>query len=96
MKPASPSMKSAATAASVEAPAATTVASSTMLSKRHLRHPRKRKHRHNAKYNSNENTLFHITTLGSRTPQSLDVRTSHKDSKPGFYTRSIAAALFCS
>jgi hypothetical protein len=51
----------------VESTAATAVASSTMLSKRHLRQPPKRKHRHNAKYNSNENTLFHITTLGSRT-----------------------------
>jgi len=40
---------------------------SSMLSQRHLRQPRKRKHPHNAKYNSNENSLFHITTLGSRT-----------------------------
>jgi hypothetical protein len=66
VKPTAPaSMKSATTAAAVKAPATSTVPSA-MLCKRHLWQPRKRKHRHNTKYNSNQNSLFHITTLGSR------------------------------
>jgi hypothetical protein len=67
---------------------ATTAMASTVLSQRQLRQPRKRQYRHNNKSNSNQNSILHITSLGSRTPQSLDVRTSHKDSKPRFYIHS--------
>jgi hypothetical protein len=62
-----------------------------MLSQRHLRQPPQRNQRNAKKYNSNQYSLFHITTLGSRTPHTLDVRTSNKDSKPEFYTRAIPA-----
>jgi hypothetical protein len=63
VKPTATSMKSAATA--VES-SSTTAMASPMLSQRHLRQPGKRKHRRNPKYDSNQNSLFHITTLGSR------------------------------
>jgi hypothetical protein len=59
-----------------------------MLSQRCLRQPRKRKNRHNAKYNSKQNSLFHITTLGSRAPQSFDVSRSILDSKPSFFQKA--------
>jgi hypothetical protein len=66
MEPAAAPMKSAATAA-VEASASTAVPASSMLSQRHLRHPRQRQNRHANQSSSNQNSLFHITTLGSHT-----------------------------
>src|SRR5206468_1072064 len=50
------------------------------LSQHHLRQPPKRHHRHNNQSNSNQASILHITTLGSRTPHSLDVRQPPKDS----------------
>jgi hypothetical protein len=76
-------MKSPATTTAVET-SSTPAVPSSMLSQRHLRQPPKRKHRHNNKSNSYQNSLFHITTLGSRTPQSLDVRQPPKDSNQNF------------
>jgi hypothetical protein len=73
-------MESAATAA-VESSSATVPPTST-LGKRRLRQPTERNHRHQDNTYSKQNGFLHITTLGSKSLQSLDDNSLLKTAKP--------------
>jgi hypothetical protein len=74
-------MKSAATAA-VESSSTPATMASTTLRERRLRQPTERNHRYQDNTYSIQNGFLHITTLGSKSLQSLDDNSPLKTAKP--------------